>query len=283
MKARGFIALMVLSIILVATFACCPGETLPPGVTVEGIVEDAIATDAELDTCQFDMYTTMDMRMTMLGETIEFTMIMDAEGAIDEPNEKIYMGMDMIMEITGEADMEMSTKMYLVEDWMYMYIQGEEPEWLKAPVEVGDWEEIDIASLQIDWLSDAEVEFLRTETVDGTECYVLELSPDLGKLWALMQPVGAGEVLPPGLDLEDVITDFAVKQWIAKDTYFTLKTTVNLTMVLTPESLGIPPELVGDLDASADMAATITMHHINEPVTIELPPEAEDAVEVPEL
>lgn len=285
MKARGFVAFVVLTIVLAATFACCPGETLPPGVTVEGIVEDAIAADAELDTCQFDLDMTMDMRVTMMGETVEGTMTMDAEGAIDELNEKMYMDMVMIMKMTGEPDTDMSMERYIVDDWMYMSmtVPGEPTGWTKAPMGVGDWEKQDIAYQQIDWLLDAEVEFLRSETVDGTECYVLKVTPDLEKLWALIQLVAGGdEELPPGLDFGEMITDLSLEQWVAKDTYFTLKSTIDMTMTLSPETMGLPPEL-GEFEMTYDIAMTVLIYDINEPVTIELPPEAEDAVEVPEL
>lgn len=286
MKAKTFIVLVVLTILLVVTFACCPGEELPPGVTVDGIVEEAIAAGVDLDTYQFDMYMTMDMVMAMMGETFESTFIMYSEGAIDESNEKMYMDMYMYMEMAGEEGLETSGEMYIVEDWMYAKLEmlGEPATWMKAPIEAGDWEQHDMASLQVNWLSDAEVTFVRSETVDGTECYVLEVTPELEKLWALMQWAGMEEVgLSPDLDLNDVIKDLSVTQWIAKDTYFTRKTTENLTMVFSAELLGISPELAGDFEVSANTAVTITMNHINEPVTIELPPEAEEAIEVPDL
>jgi hypothetical protein len=102
------------------------------------------------------------------------------------------------------------------------------------------------------------------------------------KLWALMSFGGAGEALPADLDLEEVLSDISVKQWIAKDTYFTRKTTVDLTLELTPEALGMEADPESDLDATADIAIVINMYHINEAVTIELPPEAAEA-EVAEM
>jgi hypothetical protein len=251
----------------------------------EEIRDEAIAVDAELDTYQFDGDMTMVMGMTMMGETFEITMVTNAEGAIDYPNETMCVDLTMFMEMEGQEGMLMSTGMYLVEDWVYvgMEMPGEPPMWLKAPLMEGMWAEQDIMAQQLNILSDVEVEFLGNETVDGTGCYVLDVTPDMEKLGALMQLMGAEEGLPPDLDLEDVITDFSVRYWIAADTYFTLKVSEDITMVFTPESFGIPPELVGEFDATAHMAITITMHHINEPVSIELPPEAEEAEEVPML
>lgn len=272
MKAKRSIAFILFSILLVATFACGPGEELPPGVTVEGITDQAISANAGIDTYRFDMV------MTMEEETSKVKMTSQMSGAIDEPSEKMYMDMDMIMEMPGEEDMEISMEMYLVEDWMYMKMEvpGEPPIWMKSPMEVGDWEEWDIGSQQLDWLIDAEVEFLRTETVDGTECYVLKVTPDLEKLWewALQQ---IGEEPIPGLDLEELISDFSVEQWVAKDTYLIVKDVTEMTMKFGPEVTGMPFEM------TYDIAATTVIYDINQPVTIELPAEAEEAEEVPEL
>ena len=290
MTVLRFIALIALSILLVAAVACGttegPVETPTPtpisGVTAEQIRDQTIAACDELDTCQFQMDMTMDMSMAAEGEITNFLIAVNADGAMDRPSENLYMDIYMTLEIPGVEHMEASIEAYIVEDWIYM---GQEfpPEpavWTKSPLTEDEWEKQDIASQQLDLLLDFEAELLGTEAVDGTECYVLKLTPDMEELWALLQWAGAEGGLPPDLDLEEVIADFSVMQWIAKDTYFTRKTTVNLTMVFTPESLGLTPEPYSSFVPTADMAITIIMHHINEPVTIELPPEAAEAEEM---
>jgi len=52
-------------------------------------------------------------------------------------------------------------------------------------------------------------------------------------------------------------------------------------MILPPEAFGVPPEQVEDSDGTANIAMTFLMHHINQPVSITLPPGAEEAEEVP--
>ena len=280
MKAKMFVVVLLCAVLLSSGVACCAGEA--PPMLAEEIRDEAIAVDAELDTYQFEMEMTMVMGMTMMGETFQMAMVMDAEGAIDYLNETLYVDMTMTAEVTGEEDMEMSMAVYIVEDWMYMGEQmpGEAAVWQKVPLPEEMWAQYDLVAQQLDALSDADVEFVRNETVGGAECYVLDVTPDIEKLWALTQLGGAGEGLLPVPNLEELISDFSVRYWIAQDTYFIRKTTADITMVLTPEALGIPPELAGELDAAADIATTITMRHINEPVSIELPPEAEEAEEV---
>lgn len=293
MEVWRFIALTALSLLLIAAVACGttegPAETPTPtptstsGTTAEQIRDQAITACDELDTCQFEMDTAIDMSVAEEEEITNLLMILNASGAMDRPSETMYMDIHMTLNVSGTELMEISTEAYIVEDWIYI---GQEfpPEpatWTKSPLTDEVWEEEDIVSQQLNLLLDVDVELLGTEAVDGTECYVLELTPDMEKLGALMQWAGGEGALPPDLDLEEVLTDFSVMQWIAKDTYFTRKTTVNLLMVFTPESLGLTPEPYSSFVPTADMAITIFMHHINEPVTIELPPEAAEAEEEP--
>jgi len=283
MKTKILAVVLLLVVLSMSGFAC-GGEGLEVGMSAEEIEirDETIVAGAELDTYQLDGVMTMNMLMTIDGETFVASMLVDMDGAIDKSNAEMYTDMDIIMKMTGEEDIEMSMGMYMVDDWIYigMDMFGTDMMWLKTWMEAGDWYEHDIVTQQLDILSDIEVELVGTDTVGGIECYVLDVMPDIEELWAMMEFMGAEAGLPPELDLEDVITDYAVRQWVAKDTYFTLKTTESLTMVFTPESFGISPELVGEFYVTADMAIVITLHHINEPVTIELPPEAEDAVEV---
>jgi glycine betaine/proline transport system substrate-binding protein len=97
-----------------------------------------------------------------------------------------------------------------------------------------------------------------------------------------MQQSGVmGEDILPGIDedfLEDVFQDFSVRQWIAKDTYFLIKAEMDMTLELTPAAMGFPEEegLV-TMDIKMDMLA----YDYNQPVSIELPQEAEEATREP--
>ncbi len=286
MKLRKVAAVILLAIVLLAAFACGPRDgpgATPTAVSGEETAEDirdhALAAGDDMDTCQFDLEMAIDMLMQVEGEMVDMALTTDGTGALDVPGEKMYMDVSMVLEIPEIDDMEMEMEVYVVDDWVYAgtSIFGLPPSWVKTPVQAGDWEELDITSQQVDLLLDVEVELVGTDTVDGIECYVLEVIPDMEKVWALLAFAGAGEALPSDLDLDELINDMSFTQWIAKDTYFTLKTSMDLIVELTPESLGMEAE--GDFDATAEMALVITLHNVNEPVTVELPPEALEAEE----
>jgi len=287
MKIQKITAVVLLGIVLLAGFACGPrdGQAATPtavsGDTAEQVRDQALTALAQVDTCRFDMDMTIDMAISVEAETLNMVLATDSAGALDIPSEKMHMDVHMVMEMAEAGETEMSREIYVVDGWLYMGASMFDlpPSWIKTPMESGDWEDMDISSQQFDLLLDAEVELVGTDTVDGTECYVLKVTPDMEKLWALMSFGGAGEALPPGLDRKDLASDLSVRQWIAKDTYFTRMITMDLTLELTPESLGMEAETAADFDATADIAMVIAMHHINEAVTIELPPEAAEAEE----
>ena len=69
-----------------------------------------------------------------------------------------------------------------------------------------------------------------------------------------------------------------MKEWIAKDTYLLVKAEIEIAMEVDPEAMGIPG---GDGEIAMDMTISMLVYDYNEPVSIELPPGAEDAVEMP--
>jgi hypothetical protein len=87
-------------------------------------------------------------------------------------------------------------------------------------------------------------------------------------------------VLPPVPEelLQDIFRNFSVKQWVAKDTYFLMKVEIDM-------ALETPPDLLEYLNEegvkSVDITISFLAYNYNQPVTIVLPSEAEEAIEMP--
>ncbi len=273
MKVKGLLAVLLFAALLLSGFACggggAPGETPTPtavGGSAEDIAEAAMAAAADIDSYQFDM----DMDMTITDD-VSGTVTMDMSGAVDEVDQEMQADMQMSMTVPEptEADMEM----YIVGGWVYMKmdmgIAGMPPMWMKYQMTEDMWQEQDIASQQLDLLEDfVDVELLGSDMVSGVDCNKLRVTPDLDRLWAWAQMQEGMEGVPDiGIDLEEVITDFSLVLWVAKGTDFPMKTTLDMTVTIEGETMV--------------MAMTMLMHHINEPVTIQLPRQAADATEVP--
>lgn len=284
------IALLLAAVVLlIGTFVVgCEGTeesapsttSQPPAeeMSAEEIAEAAIAAFTEIDTYQFDM----DVDITYSDEAPFTAMTMSGSGAFDRANRKVYQNSQIIFVMLGTTG-ETHSETYILGDWMYMKtempdIPGMPPvppemlTWLKMRLPEGYWEQADIVSQQYDLLMDfVEVELLGIEIVNGVECYKLQLTPDMEKLWQWAQlQEGIGEQISE-LALEEAISDFSIVQWVDKNSYFILKSVTGMIFTIG----------VGGEAFTTSSAQTMLMHHINELVTIELPPEAEAAEEIP--
>lgn len=293
--------ILVMALVMVLSFTACNGDTpaedtvdddLPGLPSAEEIAEGVMESVDNASSYQFDMDMTMDMTGEAEGEVIDIDMSMSMVGAIDYNNMQMMMDIDMNMAMPGEDDMEMAMQTYVVDDTMYMMadmamLGMTEPMWMKSALPEEDWADISGQMNQVDYIAElldaVEVNLIGSETIDGIDCYVLELIPDVDQLWqlAMQQSDIGGQGMLPSIDdelLSEMFQDFSVKYWVAKDTYLLAKAIIDWTMELTPEAMGYPDEEgVVNMDVSIIMLA----YGYNEPVSIVLPPEAEDAEEMP--
>ena len=268
-----------LVLVMVLSFAACATEP-----STQEIIDGAIQSMYNVNTYQFEMDMTMDMAGEAEGEALEMTMVMDTSGAIDITNRLVRMEMIMSMTMPEEGETDVGMEMYLIGNTAY--ILADIPEmgstWMKSRASVGTWDEMTQVEPQIELLESAEVKLIGSEKIRGVDCYVLQLIPDLQKLWQIamqQQDIAGGEALDiPEEAIQDIFKGFSVKQWIEKDTYFLAKVEIEMSMEITPEDMGYPEE---EGVVIMDMAMTMLAYNYNETVSIVLPPEAEDAIEVP--
>ena len=272
-----------LALVMVLSFAACAEEDGEEGglPSAQEIVDGVIESLDDIRTYKFDMDMTMDMAGEAEGEAFEAAMVMDGSGTLDLENRQMRMDMTISMAIPGEPEMDMGMEMYLIGDMVYilMEIPEMEPMWIKSEMPEGYWEEMSQVEPQIELLEVAQVEVIGSEKVGGIDCYVLEVTPDLEQLWQIVmqQAEMAGEM--PDITeelLQEMFRSFSVKQWVTKDTYFLAKVEMDMAVELTPEAMGFPGE---EGVFTMDIAMNLLAYNYNQPVSIELPPEAEEAVE----
>jgi hypothetical protein len=264
---------------MVLSLAACTKEVedevgLPsPQEIVDGVIEKL----DNIKTYQFDLDMTMERVVEVGGEVFEGTVVTDSSGALDVENRQMRMDIAMRMTMTGQDETESEMEMYVVGDMMYMLteIPGMEPMWEKSEMPEEYWEQINQVESQNVLLETAQVEVIGSERVGGIDCYVLQITPDLEQLWQIV--MGGADALTEEL-LQQMFRSFSVKQWIAKDTNFLTKVEIDMAVELTPEAMGSPEE-EGIL--TMDIAMVLLVHDYNQPVSIVLPPEAEEAVEMP--
>lgn len=280
--ARKILAISLL-LVMALSFIACGGEGLP---SAQSIVDGAVQALDDIQAYEFETDMAMDMAAESEGEKVEMTMETDYNGVLDLDNQQMRMDMALNIKITGEDEIEGAVELYLIDGTGYTMtdVPGEAPVWEKEEVSEADWEGVIealmLAKPQLELLEASEVEVIGSESVKGVDCYVLRLTPDMEKLWEIAgQQASLGfteEMGWPELSaevLDKASESFSVKQWIAQDTYFLMKVDIDMNLELTAEAMGAPEGEEGVLVIA--FVLKMLAYNYNQPVSIELPPEAE--------
>ena len=244
MKVKILGTILLCTALMVGAVSC-GGISEIDGMTGEELLDQVIAADDSINTCKM----LLDIEMESMGISMSF----DGRGAIDRSAKEMSMDMGDLASV------------YIIDGWMYMH--EEYTGWVKMELTEDMWEENEQIAGQMDILAQyLDVKILGTEQVMGAECYVLEVVPDLQALWDWAMQEEGMEGFDIDVDLDELIKEFTFKVWIEKDTFY-----------MTQGSISMVMEVFGQ---KMSMLQTITLYDINQPVSIYLPYEAQDAVEL---
>jgi hypothetical protein len=104
----------------------------------------------------------------------------------------------------------------------------------------------------------------------------------MDKLWEVMsQQKSLGGILE-GVEVspKDVIKEMNLKYWIAKDTSLPAKVSGGMVTAMNSEDLNLPAE-EGEFEVTMNTDYDVSYSSYGESVSIELPPEAKEATEIP--
>ena len=275
--------ILALSLALILSFTlvgCGEGEFTQE--EVDRIVT-SVAT-AQYDTVKLDMDMPMTIEVVGGSEPGKVTVVADGSGAMDMVNKEMQMTMNMTMDIPEVGEQDMATEIYIVGGWMYTGVVIPEigEQWVKMELSEEMWQQQSQIEQQIELLKTAvEVDYLGSEAVSGTDCYVFEIVPSIEALGELLsqQSSGMGGMDFGQLNLADLIEEMSVKEWIAKDSYLVMKTEVGMRMEVRPEDVDATEADFEKMTMDINMG--MRFYDYNQPVSITLPPEALDAQEMP--
>lgn len=274
LKKSWLLLVILIAGLSVFTLPGCK-EEVPTGLSLEEILEKIYKASEEVKSCRLEM--DMNMKTETTPEAPQagaLTMNMRTSGAIDQEAKRLRMESEATIKASpppeGQPETQtMKIATFIIEDTMYAHaeVPGEETKWMKTKLPDGAWEKQNQFEQEIELLKASEVTLLPEEEVDGVSCYVFELKPDLKKMWGMtMSQQGIPQemkMMPSEEDLEKIVKSFSVKYWIGKDSFLPVRTVVSMGM-----DLGV---------ATMNIDIRIKFHSYNAPISIELPPEAEEA------
>jgi len=295
MERRAITGLIaIVALVAVVMFAGCVEEER---MSTAEIKEMVLATAENIDTYKFDMNATQNMLISNETNETEMTTLNTGNGVVDNLNKKMKLEMTITMKMPEKTEMpetmEMKMDMYFINNTMYTKMDMGIPEmpaqWTKMEMPEGYeelWESRNQVDQQMELLKVSEMELLEDEKVNDVDCYALKLTPDIEKYWdIMMKQEGMSELMQNlqqnvSFDIGEMIKEMSIEQWIAKDTKFLMNTEMQIKMVMSSEDLNIP-ETKEKFTMTMDQRTDMAFYDYNEPVTIELPKEAESAVEYP--
>jgi hypothetical protein len=274
--------ILALSLALVLSFTLVGCVEGLPQEEVNQII--ANVTSAEYDTVKFDVEMPMTMEVVGGSDPGTMSMVVDGTGVMDIANEEMQMTMNMTVDIPGAGEQEMAMEAYIVGGWIYTKMDllelGEQ--WMKMEVTEEMWQQQGQIEPLLEFLVTAvEINYLGSEMVSGTECYLFEIVPDMEALGELLsqETSGMGIMDFSQFDLADLYKELSVKEWIAKDSYLLMKVEITMDLEMSASDVGATED---DFDRmTMDIKIVESFYDYNEPVSIELPPEALDAEEIP--
>ncbi|MGD9117550.1 MAG: hypothetical protein PVJ08_02300 [Dehalococcoidia bacterium] len=280
--------LLVLSLALVLSFSLVAFVGCKDNLTQEEIDEIiANVTSAEADTVSFDIDVPLSVKVSGGPEAGTMTASVTGSGVMDMVEEEMQMTMDMAMDVPDEGEQEISAEIYFVDEWMYagVDIPGFGDQWLKMEATEGMWQQQCPLEQQLAlWEGAVEVKSLGSETVNGVECYVYQIKPDMEALSDMLAQETSGMGMEDFMDfgqfdLADMFTELSVKEWLAQDSYLPMKMEVKIVMEVSADEFGVTDSDFSE--ATIDVEVNMNLYDYNQPVSIELPPEALDAEEMP--
>ncbi len=257
--------------------------TNPPKVlTAEEIATNSIVATGKMNSLKFNMDFSMSFTLLMEDVPVTMTMQQTATSSVNIPDMKMGMIMDMVMEIPNQGTQNMAAEIYLTDGWMYMKanVPGVGDQWTKMKLTEELWAMQSKLSNMTDFLmSPVGLELSGSEKINGIECYVLNVVPDIASLTSWMEgqmQSGQTGIDLSGFDMSKILDNFTVKEWIAKDSYLVIKQQIGIKLDMASLDTGNSTSVD---QMKMDMSATITYYDYGKPVTIELPPEALNATE----
>lgn len=238
---KKIVSMVLMAVMLLPLMAC--GEEEPP--SAEEITANTIQSMQEVDTYQFEMYTTIEIAVDYNGDTVDedVSMVIRSIGMADNVNRRLWAEMEATMHTiwTLEEYEEAGMEMYVIGDDSYTLLEeeGQTSAWVKESLLLGSWKDMSEIYSQVAILETGKVERVGSEKLEGTGYYVLEIIPDEEKLAEIViqntpqQWMDRSRYLMVFLTwseegTEEHYKNVSFKQWVDKEPFYIAKQEVTM-------------------------------------------------------
>jgi hypothetical protein len=231
-----------------------------------------------LNSYETELEMSFDMEGVIGDQSTTATMSITATGATDLAAKKTRMDMSMQVKGTsGSENIDQTSRIlaYIIEDTSYVGTSdaGEKMNWSHKAVSSTMWEEQLQTEPLMKLLENSKINSLKTETVQGIRCFLVELNPDPSLLWdTLMSQIGESSGGLNSEEMGDSVKKATVKYWFTQDTIFFKKVYISLDMEIDAQTMGAES---GEMRYIIEMNQSFNKHNQN--IDIQLPAEATES------
>jgi len=275
----GLIIALVLALALPA-FAGCGGKpaATPSAQELPQIIDAALLAVENAGSYRFtvDASTVVDTTESSQWEDMNATIAMT--GAADNTNGEIQI--NYTVQLSGvlfefeEGLNDFNGKIYSLSDWTYSWtdMYEDQNQWAKVPSADGVNEQYNVVMQDVALLASPDnIEFLRNERFDGSDCHVLKVTPNLAnsEQWFYDHQLSTTDLIYWN-EVENDLVETSFTVWIDADTKLIKKMDANMLIDFTN-----PTEF-----DTITLDVKMQMKDYNKPVSIVLPEEAQNAEDI---
>jgi hypothetical protein len=265
-----FMAIISVLTISLSAYGCT-------GLTDQQIVSKIIDTSNNIKSFKLGMDLSESMGNVSVKET--------GTASVNNVTQEMLMNINTVMDNTLGGTQTGTMDEYLTGGYLYIKqnITGTD-QWEKIKVDESRWTAEDQLAQMTEFLQSAtSISRLNDETVNGLDCYVFQITPDMAEVlkWIQSQSQSINEL--PNLN-PDVFKSTTFKLWIDKKSMLPQKENIDLMMEITSSDISdmTTTTTTPGFDITMTMSGDIIYTDYNVPVTIQLPAAAQNAVEMPQ-
>jgi hypothetical protein len=273
--ATGRLGVLFSAILILLTCLAPACSDKGPSVDADEIVAKAAAAQSSLETYRMDSHVSGKMLRDSSASKTSFIGFLDVSAAVDGAHRRMQLDMTMGMgESADSGGLKYYAQAFLIDNHLYTGISMTRDafQWSRGDLAGDYWASAEMMQQQVALLQSAGRQLTGEESIDGIDCYVFDLTPDVAQtvaMWNLESFLGQGATVP---DLrEEWVQSATVRQWIAKDTSRLTKSEVQVTLRLAAAELDAT---LGEGDLEITLAGEAFFHHYNEWVSTAVPPAA---------
>ncbi|MDD5191209.1 MAG: hypothetical protein PHE50_09240 [Dehalococcoidales bacterium] len=277
-----FTLLLTALFLLTIGLTGCANVPTTKALTANEVAAKVVSGYPNITTMTLDM--TMDMILEVTGGQEPGKMTTNTEGVFlfDIAKKLIKADMSLAMDVPGQGKNTMDIVTYVKDEWMYIGVNGvgTGTQWGKQKLTTDIWKAQNQLAQQVAFLEKAvKVTITGSETINGADCYVLEVVPDTKAIqdWILSQQQETLSQMG-NVDLSKVIKTMSVKEWINKKNFYPMKADISATMGFVPAD--VQAEAADFNTMTMTMTASATYKDYGETVVVDVPAEALSASEI---